>query len=142
MNTRNCQDRRARLKAGGKIAHQAPSQEWKYTSGALLVLGPRAFNHHGPAGTRYVSGAGQKRLEFRPLHFAAEAGHDAVAALLLKHGADAEAPDGDGNMPLAYAARGGHARVVDALLAAGARPSTRAGTAASHNPLRKSANCQ
>lgn len=57
-----------------------------------------------------------------PLLWAAQEGHEAVVALLLKHGADPDAASAkSGATPLVLAAYFGHARVVHMLLAAGAQ---------------------
>lgn len=68
-----------------------------------------------------------------PLHFAAQAGHLAIAERLLDAGADADVLDARSDRPLHLAARHGHAAVVTRLLDAGADPDARNGNA--RNPL-------
>jgi len=53
-----------------------------------------------------------------PLHWAAMAGHDTVATVLLESGADAEARDTEGNTALAFAITAGHTETSAALLRA------------------------
>lgn len=50
------------------------------------------------------------------LHIAADQGCEALAALLLRHGADAEACDSNAKTPLYFAVCAGHNNVVDLLL--------------------------
>ena len=57
-----------------------------------------------------------------PLHVALRSGHAGVARLLLEHGADAKAQDGDKSTPLLLASRGGHAEVARVLLKHGVDP--------------------
>lgn len=45
-----------------------------------------------------------------------------MAEALLRHGADVDVADAQGNTPLIKAAKGGHVGVVQVLLAAGANP--------------------
>lgn len=54
---------------------------------------------------------------WRPLHWAACAGHVGVASLLLDAGAESEPRSGDGTTPLKAAAAKGRASVVRLLLA-------------------------
>ena len=76
-----------------------------------------------------------------PLHFAAAGGHAGCVALLLRHGADANA-SACGALPLHRAAYGGHAGVVSQLLAAGSRRDDRdAATGDLRTPLAKAAAC-
>ena len=51
---------------------------------------------------------------------AAVGGHEAVAQLLLQHGADARAADNDGDHSTDVAAQGGHEAVAQLLLQHGA----------------------
>ena len=55
-----------------------------------------------------------------PLHGAAMLGHDAVAALLLAHGARADVLSDAGESPLACAAAAGHVALCQLLLGQGA----------------------
>jgi len=57
-----------------------------------------------------------------PLMFAAEAGHAAVVALLLAHGAEVERRDHNGERALLRAAQQGQAETLRLLLEAGAAP--------------------
>ena len=56
-----------------------------------------------------------------PLHYAAEAGHEAIVKQLLEAGAEADAMDGYGETPLFRAARRGFQTIVELLLEKGAR---------------------
>lgn len=60
-----------------------------------------------------------------PLHAAAAAGNEKVAAMLLERKAAVDARDGEGMTPLQCAAAGGHRQVVELLLRAGADPRAR-----------------
>ena len=51
---------------------------------------------------------------------AAEGGHEAVAKVLLQHGADVAAAMDDGVTALVFAARGGHEAMAQLLLQHGA----------------------
>ncbi|TYZ62130.1 hypothetical protein PybrP1_005065 [[Pythium] brassicae (nom. inval.)] len=61
------------------------------------------------------------KLGSTPLHLASITGADAAVALLLQHGACANAADADGLTPMDNAEQAGHARVVEMLRAAGGR---------------------
>ena len=52
--------------------------------------------------------------------FAAQGGHEAMAKLLLQHGADVAAASNDGDTALMLAALGGHEAVAQLLLQHGA----------------------
>ncbi|PLB53433.1 ankyrin, partial [Aspergillus steynii IBT 23096] len=54
------------------------------------------------------------------LHLAARTGHYNIAELLVKEGANLEARDNDGWVPLYGAAIEGHTHIVELLLAHGA----------------------
>lgn len=56
----------------------------------------------------------------QPLHLAAESGHDNVASLLIKAGADKNAIELEGQTPLHLASMFGHEQVVELLLEYGA----------------------
>lgn len=56
------------------------------------------------------------------LHYAATDGHHKIATLLLKAGADPNAPNQDGDTPLHWACHGGHIETVRRLLRRGADP--------------------
>ena len=55
-----------------------------------------------------------------PLHLAATEGHKDVVEILLTHGADANASDGNGRTPLHFAAERGYKAIVESLLQHGA----------------------
>ena len=57
---------------------------------------------------------------FTALMLAAQGGHEAVAQLLLQHGADVAAAFNDGSTALMLAAQGGHEAVAQLLLQHGA----------------------
>ena len=61
-----------------------------------------------------------------PINQAADGGHADVVRLLLRAGAKAHAPEGEGQTALTIAARHGHAEVVRLLLEAGVDRSYRA----------------
>lgn len=54
------------------------------------------------------------------LHYTADKGHEKVANLLLRHGAEVDAQDACGETPLHFAARGGHVELCHLLLDHGA----------------------
>lgn len=62
---------------------------------------------------------------YTPLHWAAFAGHGAVAEILLAHGADVSARSNKGRTPLYIAASMGHTAMVEQLLAQGAQVNTK-----------------
>ncbi|CEM15828.1 unnamed protein product [Vitrella brassicaformis CCMP3155] len=57
-----------------------------------------------------------------PLHFAADAGCDAIVVMLLERGCDPNSVDACGMRPLHWAARGGHAGTCLTLMQKGADP--------------------
>jgi peptidoglycan/LPS O-acetylase OafA/YrhL len=69
--------------------------------------------------------APDETLSVRPLNWAALRGDDAVARLLIEHGADVNGRNGDGSTPLHSAAFLGHPDVAELLLANGADPQAR-----------------
>ena len=62
------------------------------------------------------------RVRVQPLHGAVSAGHEAVARLLVEHGADPDQPQDGGFTPLHAAAQNGLTRLCDFLIAHGADP--------------------
>lgn len=62
------------------------------------------------------------RFGIRPLHWASLVGSPEIVQLLIKHGADVNLPNDDGNGPLHAAAFLGHTAVVEVLLQNGADP--------------------
>lgn len=72
-----------------------------------------------------AKGAAVNRPGWTPLHYAAAAGDDAIAGLLLRHGAavDPVSPPASGSYtPLMMASREGHADTAAFLVKAGANP--------------------
>jgi ankyrin repeat protein len=61
-------------------------------------------------------------LRVQPLHSAVSAGHEAVARLLVEHGADPDQPQDGGYTPLHAAAQNGLSDLCDFLIASGADP--------------------
>lgn len=88
-----------------------------------------AYKHNGPAVEALLAkGAAVNRPGWTPLHYAAASGDDAIARLLLQHGAkvDAVSPPGSGAFtPLMMAAREGHEATALFLIDAGANPRLR-----------------
>jgi ankyrin repeat protein len=77
-----------------------------------------------------AKGAAVNRPGWTPLHYAAASGDDAIARLLLEHGArlDARSPPASGGFtPLMMAAREGHDASARLLLEAGADPALKNG---------------
>ena len=72
------------------------------------------------AKTSMKHGAQVQQGGFTALHFAAQVGDAASAALLADHGAPLDEPAADGNTPLVLAAFSGHGEVARLLLARGA----------------------
>ena len=64
-------------------------------------------------------------LYVQPLHSAVAGGHEAVAEMLIRDGADVDAPQRHGYTPLMGAAQNGLAATVQLLLARGADPKAR-----------------
>eukprot|EP01065_Artemidia_motanka_P019481 TRINITY_DN2315_c5_g1_i1.p1 TRINITY_DN2315_c5_g1~~TRINITY_DN2315_c5_g1_i1.p1 ORF type:complete len:787 (+),score=218.95 TRINITY_DN2315_c5_g1_i1:69-2363(+) len=94
-----------------------------YAASALLEAASRGDSRavaewaEGPHGTRLADATGPAPLARSALHVAAEAGHAAVVALLLRLGAQVDVEDAQRSTPLHLAASAGHADVVAALLA-------------------------
>jgi ankyrin repeat protein len=90
-----------------------------------------AFKANRPAvGALLAKGAAVDRPGWTPLHYAAAAGDDGIAALLLQHGAhiDAVSPRASGSFtPLMMAAREGKEDTALFLLGRGANPTLRNG---------------
>lgn len=95
---------------------------------ATNALGEQAVMHAAWRGhveaVRWLIARGAKLnrdgLEWSALHYAAFAGRNEVAALLLRHGAAVDARSTNGSSPLMMAAREGHEELVGMLLEVGA----------------------
>jgi hypothetical protein len=83
---------------------------WAASSGEEMVV-EYVLQEVGAKGAVAVGSGG-----LAALHLAAEAGHEAVARLLLRSGADPEQADLAGDTPLHAAARAGHAFIASALI--------------------------
>ena len=94
--------------------HHACQNGHKEAAKTLLRAGASA---NEPGGLAQMARYPQ---ELRPLHWAAFMGHGDVVRLLLEHGADVHAKDGDGRSALFLATRWAHAGAVQALLDGGA----------------------
>lgn len=90
-----------------------------------------AYKQNQPTAEALIAkGAAVNRPGWTPLHYAAASGDDAIARLLLQHGArlDARSPPASGGFtPLMMAAREGHDASARLLLDAGADPSLKNG---------------
>lgn len=77
-------------------------------------------DHHHTLDSQAASASQTVDTSHSPLHMAVRRGSAKIVSLLLKHGADCNAPDRAGLSPLMHASIGGHVEIVDMLLAGGA----------------------
>lgn len=97
-----------------------------YAPDGFYALGLASFFGHAEAARLLlergadVGQAAANSLKVMPLHAAVAGRHLAIAAALIAHGADVNAPQQDGFTPLAGARQNGQQAMIDLLIAHGA----------------------
>lgn len=110
---------------GALLAHPGTDLEARAVNGNTALM-MAAFKHNQPAVQALLAkGAAVNQPGWSALHYAAASGDDAIARILLQHGAriDATSPAGTGLFtPLMMAAREGHGSTALLLIDQGANP--------------------